>query len=274
MPPIDIYHESAGEGSPTTVLLHPGCADSRIFDAQWDRYRERFRTLRPDMRGFGRSPIESPPVTYGRDVARLLENRDVGASALIGLSLGGRVALELTIERPDLVTALVLVGVARPDTLATSSLMARHTEHLIGAFRRGDLDAAVELSLRTSVDGPRRTPDEVDPAARTKMAMMQCDAYANTRGLAGRWREERLVSGLTHRLHEIRVPTLVLVGDLDLDIVQSEARALAAEIPGARLQTIGRAAHLPSLEQPDAFDALVLPFLTDTQPKNQEKDKE
>jgi pimeloyl-ACP methyl ester carboxylesterase len=90
---------------------------------------------------------------------------------------------------------------------------------------------------------------------------MQRDAFRQTRDYAGRWAEEPLVTGLADRLDEIRVPTLVLVGELDMRFVHVQADVLVAGIPHARRDTIGDTAHLPNLERPAAFDTLVLPFL-------------
>ena len=73
--------------------------------------------------------------------------------------------------------------------------------------------------------------------------------------------EELLVADIAERLHEVQAATLVFAGEEDVDDMQMIARRLAAEIPEARLATIPGAAHVPSLEQPAAFDACVLAFL-------------
>lgn len=215
MPPADLYHEIAGQGDPV-VLLHPGLADSRIFDPQWPKYSERFRTERLDMPGFGRSPIRSVPVTYASDVAELLTDVNLGPAAVVGLSLGGRVALELAIARPHLVSALVLAGSGLPEALAASPEVALHTSALIEAIGRRDLHAAVELTIRTWVDGPRRSPEGVEGSIRKKVAVMQHDAYLNSRAFMSTWREER-----------------------------AQADAITDAIPDAHLETIAGTAHVP-----------------------------
>jgi pimeloyl-ACP methyl ester carboxylesterase len=175
-----LYHEIAGKTQPV-VVLHPGFVDSRMCDPQWPYYSERFRVIRCDMTGFGRSPIRSLPVTYALDVATLLDTLAIRQAALVGCSLGGRVALELAVARPDLVDALVLVGAATPEALAAAPEMTVYTRSLMDAIAKRDLDAAVEVNVRTWVDGPHRAPKQVDPDLRARIAQMQRDAFINTR---------------------------------------------------------------------------------------------
>ena len=261
MATVELYHETAGEGRPV-VLLHPGFADSRIWDPQWQSYAERFRVVRCDLPGFGRSPIHSLPVRYARDVAALLDRLEIEEAALVGCSLGGRVALELAIARPDLVGALVLAGAATPEALATAPETTAYASALMEAIRNRDLDAAVQVNLRAWVDGHHWTRGQVDADVRAKIASMQRDAFENTREFAASWQEEMLISDLADRLSEIRVPTLVLVGELDMDFLHEQARVFADRIPMAQLQTIPGTAHAPSIERPLAFDQSVIPFLT------------
>ena len=258
-----LHHEVAGRGQPL-LFLHPGFADSRIWDPQWPTYAKQFQLIRCDMRGFGRSQVRSLPVTYASDVAALLDELEIRNAAIVGCSLGGRAALELAVARPDLVRALVLVGTVTPEALAMAPEMAEYATELTAAIRRQDLDAAVEVNLRYWVDGPHRAPTQVDPALRARIATMQRDAFLNTKDFAARWREEPLVTDLSEKLAGITVPTLVLVGELDMEFIHDQARLLARTIVGAQLQTLGHTGHAPSAERPASFDELVLPFLVTT----------
>lgn len=257
----ELHHEIAGDGRPV-VLLHPGFADARIWDPQWRPYAEKFRVVRCDLRGFGRSQIRSMPIRYALDVAHLLDRLEIRGAALVGSSLGGRVALELALTRPDLVHALVLVGAATPETLATAPEMKAYAGELMTAIAKRDLDAAVEVNMRAWVDGPHRSPEQVDTDMRAAIAKMQRDALLNTRGLAESWVEEATVSDLAQHVREVAVATLVLVGELDMDFIQNEALMLAGQIPEARIETLENTAHAPTIERPDDFNDLVLPFLS------------
>lgn len=142
--------------------------------------------------------------------------------------------------------------------------MAQYATELTDAIGRQDLDAAVELNLRYWVDGPHRTPAQVDPALRARIATMQRDAFLNTKTLAARWHEEPLVTDLSDKLAGITAPTLVLVGELDTEFIHDQGRRFADHIVGAHLHTLGHTAHAPNAERPAGFDELVVPFLVAT----------
>ncbi len=184
----------------------------------------------------------------------------MGAAALVGVSLGGRVALEVALARPELVDRLVLVGAGLPDH-AWSDAVRRYGEEEEAALARSDLEAAVEANLRMWVDGPRRRPHEVDPAVRRLVAEMQRRAFELQLPVWDEAEEELLVPDVGSRYVELRVPTLVLVGGEDVSDMHTLAERLASGIPGARKEEIPGAAHVPSLERPEEFDRLVLTFL-------------
>jgi len=253
---VEVYAEVAGSG-PAVALLHEGICDSSMWDDQWEPWSELFRLLRLDFRGFGRSPLGTDAYSHARDVIEALEQHGIERTALVGVSMGGRVALEVALARQELVSALVLVAPGLPGHEWSDGLRAQWAAEE-AAFEAGDLDAAVEVSLRTWVDGPRRAPEDVEPAVRSRVGEMQRQAYELQRDWVD---EELLVPDLAERLAEIEVPTLVLVGEEDQPDMQAIAGRLAREIPGARLATIAATAHVPSMERPHEFDELLLPFL-------------
>jgi 3-oxoadipate enol-lactonase len=234
--------------------------DSRVWDPQWSSFAA-YQRIRFDLRGFGRTPIGSLPLTHARDVAELLDGLGVSGAAVVGGSMGGRIALELAIGRPDLVGALVLVGTGLPG-LDWSDEMRAYGQAEDEAVARGDLDAATEVNLRTWVDGPGRTAADVDPVVREAVREMQRHALELQAPVWAELDEEPLVENVGGRLAEVRVPTLVLVGDEDVAEIHAVAERLTREIAGARSATIPRTAHLPNLERPADFDALVLAFLS------------
>ena len=254
-----IYSEVAGEG-PEIVLLHEGICDSRMWDPQWETLTRSHRVLRFDFRGYGRSPLEPGRFASARDVIELLDRHGFDRAALVGVSLGGRVALEVALAAPERVAALVLVGSGLPGHEWSDDQKAIWDEEE-SALRAGDLDAAVEVSLRTWVDGPRRMPEDVDPEVRARVAEMQRRAYELQLPLEDEAEEELLVEDVAQRLGEIKAPTLVVVGEEDVPDIQAIADRLAREIPGARRATIAHTAHVPSMERPREFEELVLGFV-------------
>ena len=259
----ELYREVAGEGPPV-VLVHAGICDSRMWDPQWETFPRAHRVVRYDLRGFGRSPLGPGRYSPPADLIALLDELALGPATLVGVSMGGGVSLQVAVASPELVSALVLVGsgVRGHDW---SDYVTRAWAEEEAAFERGDLDAAVEVNLRTWVDGPRRSPDEVDPEIRRKVSEMQRRALELYVEGGADAQEEALVLDIGDRLGEISVPTLVLAGELDVPDIHQLADRLEREIPGARRATIEGAAHVPSMERPDEFDRLVLGFLDEVE---------
>jgi pimeloyl-ACP methyl ester carboxylesterase len=219
--------------------------------------------LRLDLRGFGQTPLEPGSFSNARDLLDTLDEHGVDRAALVGVSLGGRVVLEAALARPELVSALVLVAPGLPGHDWTEETRAGWAAEE-AALEAGDLDEAVEVNLRMGVDGPRRRPEDVDPAVRERVGVMQRRALELQVPVGDDADEELLVPDLVERLGELNVPTLVVVGDEDRPDMQAIAERLAREIPGARSATIAGTAHVPSMERPREFDELVLPFLRET----------
>ena len=256
---MTLYHEVEGSGR-TVVFVHEGIVDSRVWDPQWSSF-EAFQRIRFDLRGFGRSPVGSLPLTHAKDVIELLDELGVSGSALIGGSMGGRVALEIAIDRPDLVGALVIVGGGLPG-LDWSEEVRAYWQAEDEAVAKGDLDGATEMNLRMWVDGLGRKPADVDPGVREAVREMLRHALELQAPLWEQLDEEQLVEDVGGRLDEVRAPTLVLVGEEDVAALHAVGGRLAREIPDARFGTIPRTAHVPHLERPADFDALVLDFLS------------
>jgi 3-oxoadipate enol-lactonase len=228
------------------ILLHAGVADSRM-------YRQQVETLAPartlDLPGFGRTPLEPDSLDDRAFVRNALPDEPV---TLIGTSLGGRIALELALEAPDRVAALVLVGPGLPGHDWSDEVRAFGAEEE-EALERGDLDAAVDANVRLWL------ADDVDPEVRAVVAEMQRNAFVLQKGHD--YKDVPLDPPASGRLADVQAPTLVVTGDEDVRDIHEIADKLVAGIPGAERATIAGAGHLPSLERPDEFDRVVLAFL-------------
>jgi 3-oxoadipate enol-lactonase len=260
--PAGIHAETAGDG-PAIVLVHAGICDSGMWDAQWRTLPAAYRVVRFDMRGFGRSPLPSVPYSHARDLLAVMDAAGISEAALVGTSMGGRVALETALAAPARVSALVLVGSGLPGhewSAAVREYWGAEEE----AIDRGDLAAAAEVNVRFWVDGPGRAPEDVDADVRRRAHAMQLralelqvPAYEADGDL-----EELLVPDAGDRLAEVAKPALVLVGEADQPDIHAIAERLATGLPRARTATIPDAAHLPSMERPELFDELVTGFLS------------
>jgi 3-oxoadipate enol-lactonase len=245
------------------VLVHAGVGDRRLWDGQMDALSARHRVVRLDLRGFGESAIPGGPFSNVEDVRALLDHLGIDRTALVGNSFGGRVALDFALVHPGRTNALVLVDSALSG-YDGSAFFDRFDEEEEALLDDGKLDEAVELNLRTWLDGPERDAAPVTPELRARVAEMQRSAFETlVRAYEGSpepgpvgWAEPPAAA----RLADVAAPTLVVVGTLDQPDFRAISKRLADEIPGAESAEL-EAAHLPALERPDEFNSIVLDFL-------------
>ena len=237
-----------------------------MWDGHFERLAREYRAVRYDAPGFGRSPLPPGPFSNTDDLGGLLDALGIERAALVGCSMGAGIALDFSLLHPDRVRALVLVAGA-PGGHEWSEEDERLSAQEEEAFERGDLEAVVELNLRWWVDGPHRTPDEVDASVRERVGTMlreatavQLAAYALP---AQPGAPQRLDPPAIGRLEEVSAPTLIVAGDLDVPGIVTSADLLEANIPSARKVLFSGTAHLPSMERPAEFDELVAGFLRD-----------
>jgi 3-oxoadipate enol-lactonase len=260
------YDRSGPRGDLPVVLIHAGVADRRMWDPLWRALTTEHDVVKLDLRGFGESATRPRGVLCPvDDVLDTLTEAGIDRCHLVGASLGAGVAVEVALTQPELVASLML-------SAPGGSLIAEVTPDL-GAFIQaersalssGDLEGAVEANLSWWVDGPQRDAGGVDPEVRDLVRQMQRRAFEVTAD----WddiQESELDPPALERLTDIRVPTLALLGALDLDAIHDAARRIADGIPDARRVDWPDTAHLPSMERPDDFLALLQDWLTPSQP--------
>jgi pimeloyl-ACP methyl ester carboxylesterase len=257
-----LFVEEAGEGR-ALVFLHPGLWDRRTWDDQFELFANRYRVLRYDARGYGRSSRPEPGVGYShvRDLLRVLDDAGIDRAALIGCSMGGAIAIDFALEHPERVVALVLVAPGLGGFEGTPEEEARwdawHAERqppIDAAIQAGELERAQDLRLQTlwaqlgTDDGPGRRIREI--------------AFDNLHELTmDESGEEGLDPPAFARLGEIAVPTLVLPADHDPPEMGSICSTLAQRIPDARLFAIRETDHVVNVRRPPEFNRVVLDFL-------------
>jgi 3-oxoadipate enol-lactonase len=254
-----LYYEVAGTGHPLT-LIHAGITDSRMWDDQFALFAEHYRVLRYDVRGFGRSDMPPGPFTMREDLRALLQSFGIARTHLLGVSMAGSIAIDFTLDYPELVATLIPVAAGIGGRTQSDFLRERFAE-VEAALERGDLDAANELELRLWVDGSGRRPDQVDPGVRERVREMNAAILAREEANDQGTVANRLDPPALGRLGEIAEPTLVIVGARDVPDLLESAERLATEIPGARKVVLPNVAHLPPMEAPAEFNRLVLDFL-------------
>jgi 3-oxoadipate enol-lactonase len=256
-----LYYEVHGAGAPL-VLLHAGIADCRQWDDQIEALAQRYRVIRYDHRGWGRSDTPEGPVAFHEDLYGLLSILGIERAHVLGISMGGTMAIDFALTHPHMVDALVLVGswlsgFPTEASPAEAAVWAEFEE----ALRVKDFDRANRLEVGLKLAGIYRTPDQVDPAVRERLLRIHREGFER---LAERehmrpWLKPEPPAA--SRLHELRAPTLVVYGDLDVPAVPLIAQRLASEIAGASTVVMHGTAHVPNMEQPREFNRLVLDFL-------------
>lgn len=260
--PSGIAYDRAGPRDDLpVVLIHAGVADRRMWNLQWSSLTAERDVVRLDLRGFGESTERPRGALSPRDdVIETLAALGIGRCHLVGASFGAGVAVEVTLTRPEQVGSLLLSAPGGSLIAEATPDLREFFEAERSALAGDDLDGAVEANLAWWVDGPRRDVGDVAPAVRGLVAQMQRRAFELTAGW-GDVEEEELHPSALERLAEIRVPTLVLVGALDLDAILDTARRVTDGLPNARRVDWADTAHLPSMERPDDFVALLRDWL-------------
>src|SRR6476619_1150278 len=207
-----IYFEVDGEGHPL-LLIHGGLGSLRMWDRQVPVFSERYRVIRYDTRGFGRTQTDDVAFVNLEDAAAVLDHVGAGSAYVVGQPRGASIALELTIARPDRVDALVSVagGIGGYEAQRPPDVIAAFDEmdHLWDAEAWG---ALAQLETRVWVDGWGQPPDRVGGELRRTVFRW---IEANYRAEKAEGKPQALDPPAARRLDEVRVPTLVMIGEVD-----------------------------------------------------------
>ena len=254
---VPLYYEVSGAGSPV-VLIHEGIGDSRMFAPQMAALSARHQVVRYDLHGYGSSGKPQAPYTNHEALDALLQQLDIKKTAILGMSMGGNIALDYALTYPEKVSGLILIG-AGLDGVPPDPETMSFIQPMINAYQAEDWPRAIEETLHVWIDGPNRSADEVDPAVRDLMRTLITTMIEREREPGV---ETSLLDPLAiERLDEINVPTLVIIGDGDVHEIVRTADLLAQSIAGARKVVIPTVAHVPNLERPEEINTLVLDFL-------------
>jgi pimeloyl-ACP methyl ester carboxylesterase len=256
-----LYYEMMGEGHPL-VLLHGGYMDRRIWDDQFAAFAQNYQVIRYDIRGFGKSALPQVPYADWQDLFNLLTFLDVEKAHLLGLSLGGVIALDFTLMYPEMVDALILVGSPVPGYPVELMFTQEQLEQQIQRwtpFNQARLERNIPAMIELLMDDETLVPSSRYPTARQRVRN-NLSEYSFAWVLDPAPKQE-LVPPAFERLNEIHVPTLIIVGSEDHFQLQKSADKLEQDITGARRVMISETNHMPNMEKPEEFNRFVLDFL-------------
>lgn len=246
-----LYYEECGSAPQAVVLMHDGVLDSAAWDDVWPEFCRHFHTIRYDRPGYGRSPVATRRHYATDDLSATLNHLKIKRVAIVGSSHGGEISINFTLDHPEMVEQLVLVGAVVGGMPYTEHFLERG-DALGKPLEKGDIKGAIAAAAK---DKYLTAPGS--DAARKRMADI---LLANPQDLTHPELELRVKPALP-RLGEIHIPTLLLVGDADIPDVHAHAGALEAGIPRARRVVINDVGHLMYLEKPAEFSRTVIEFL-------------
>ena len=248
----DLFFESAGTGD-AVVFLHGFGLDCRMWAPQFEALQSTFRVIRYDLRGFGRSSLPQAEYSHEDDLNALLSDLGAAPAHVVGLSMGGRMALRFAAACPQSVRSLVLADSAL-DGQTWSADWQRRWNGMCEAARTDQLADA----KRQWVEHPLFDPARANPFAFSLLTRMVED-YSGWH-----WCHRDTARApdppLAERLGEIRARSLVITGARDIPDFQAVGEALAARLPVVQRTIIAGSGHMVNLEAPQEFNAALLAF--------------
>ncbi|TFF25631.1 3-oxoadipate enol-lactonase [Jiella endophytica] len=249
---VVLHHRADGpKGAPVLVLINSLGTDDRIWDDVVTRLAGDFRIIRYDKRGHGLSEVLPAPyrmADHSADLAALLDHHGIARALVVGLSIGGQIALGLAAETPERLAGLVLMDTAHKIGDA-DSWNAR-----IAAIAKDGIAAIGDQILSRWFTPAFRRPDN---AAFTGYSNMLLNSPVE--GYLGSCAALRDADH-TETARNLAVPTLCMVGDQDGSTPPELVKQCAGLIGGARFEIVAGAGHLPCIEQPEATAKLIADF--------------
>ena len=252
-----IYYDVAGSGD-AIILIHGGLLTKEMWDGPFEKLAQRYRVVRYDVRNHGRSRSEATAFEHFADLKTLMDGLKIDKAVVMGLSLGGKIAIDFALKYPDRTNGLILVAPGLTGYEFHGPENQAYDEKFNAAAKSGDLEKIIEAFMEAWTYGPRRSAGQVDPAVRDKIRGMAAVSLKTWNNQA----KELVPSppAITH-LRDIKAPTLAVIGDVDMPNIIEIVDLLEKNIPRFKKVVIPGAAHMVNLEKPQEFDRAVQNFL-------------
>ena len=252
-----IAFDQAGAGE-AVLLLHAGIADRSMWDAQMESLSANHNVIRIDFRGFGDSLRTTTPFTNAGDVVAVMDALGLEEVHLVGVSMGSRVAAEVAAMHPDRLTSLTLVSTMLGCGTPPESMFALWRE-VTDLLEAREFEAANELEMNLWIDGPNRSPADLDQLFRRNVAAMNLALLMRSDQFES---ELEISPGVEDKIELFaKMPLAFIWGEEDIDLVCHASEALGNRFPGSLASSIPNASHLPNMERPEEFNAILLDFL-------------
>jgi len=250
-----LYYEMKGEGDETIIFLHDGLVHGEIWNNQFLTFAENFRVIRYDRRGYGRSPMPELPYSSIEDLHTIFNYLKVNKAILIGMSAGGRLALDFALKHPEKVSSLILVS-----AVVSGFSFSDHFWTRGGRLVAADFNNPEKL-LRYYI---KEDPYEIAPKneeAKEKLWKLIKPYPPNIDFIINNRLEEQPEHPAIEELHKIQLPTLIVVGEYDIPDIFIHTGAIEAGIKNSQKVIIRDAGHRVPFEKPNVFNEQVTEFL-------------
>ena len=252
---LTLAYTDEGKGMPV-VFVHGFPLNRNMWAPQVQALSRQHRVITVDLRGHGESDAPLWRYTmeqFADDLTGVLDHLSIQQAVMAGLSMGGYILFAFYRKYATRVNALILSDTrAQPDT---DEGRAGRFNMAQSAYTQGSGAIADVMLSKLLCPASLHTRPELVQQVRGMITAMTLGGIAgDLMGMADRPDSVPL-------LRTITCPTLIIVGELDLATPPSDARVMSEQIPGAQLKIIPGAAHLPNLEQPEAFNDAVRSFL-------------
>ncbi len=252
-----LHYTDTGAGAETIFFVHGLAFDGRMFDAQIDHLKSRYRCISMDLRGHGQSELSEGGYemdSLAADAVGLIEHLGCGPCHFVGWSIGGFMGLRIAIKQPTLLRSLVLIG-AGSMAGSEADFGFKMVPHLTRFFGMGPVIGA----LMSSMFAPTFLKD---PARAQQKEMWRTRFRANqAMGVSRAARGVIAQSSVDEGLGSIVTPTLMLQGEFDNVLPMAIARRTAEKIRGSKLVVIERAGHAVTMEEPAQVERALDTFL-------------
>lgn len=252
-----LYFETLGSGEPL-VLIHGNALDTRMWDDQFEAFAETYQVIRYDMRGFGKSALPTEEnYSEAADLKALLQYLELTHAHILGLSLGGAIAIDFALAYPKEIKTLIAVD----SGLRGYEWKKGFGEYYAEVLSKGEA-SGIEAARQHWMSAELFSPAMEHPNVAEHLRKISLD-YSGWHWINNQDNILLLDPLPIQQLHNIHVPTLIIVGERDLPDFHAVADILQKGISNASKVVMPGVGHMSSIEAPEDFNEIVLSFLAD-----------
>jgi pimeloyl-ACP methyl ester carboxylesterase len=257
------YAVDGDANAPAVIFIHACICDHSLWDPQIAAFAKHYHVLRFDQRGHGASRTQDTEYSRCRDVLDVMKHVGIEKAVMIGCSCGGQLALDLAVAHPERVSGVVWVcgglsGLPWPPPDLDTWEEMKQVEILEALTEAKKMDELADAETHMWVNGLGQAKDRAS-AAIYRRVLQTVKASQDRKD--GKAKEIPINPTAIERLSALKIPMLLVIGGLDVESTQWSASHILKGLPSAQKVVFEDAAHLPSAEQPNRFNKVVLEFL-------------